>query len=309
MKYWWVNQNQTYKHEINGGYLWSPKANANGARNQFYDYMQSVEAGDVVFSFSDTFIKAVGVATGNSSTTPRPTEFGSTGSYWGEEGWFVPVTFRELTSPIRPSMHMDILAPLLPKKYSPLQANGRGLQGVYLTELSEAIAGAITQLLGGQVESILIAIGNIGVNALEEAKEKEILAQQDITETEKEQLVKSRRGQGLFKSRVELNEAGCRVTGVTAREHLRASHIKPWCDSDNTERLDGNNGLLLAPHIDHLFDRGYISFTNEGKLLVSNSLDPSILSAWSINSNDAAKNFKPEQCGYLDHHRNIVFKK
>ena len=53
MRYWWVNQNQTYKHEISGGYLWSPKTNANGGRNQFYLNMLNVELGDVIFSFCD----------------------------------------------------------------------------------------------------------------------------------------------------------------------------------------------------------------------------------------------------------------
>jgi hypothetical protein len=52
-------------------------------------------------------------------------------------------------------------------------------------------------------------------------------------------------------------------------EHLRASHCKPWRDSDDSERLDGENGLLLTPSIDHLFDRGFISFENNGRLLVS----------------------------------------
>jgi putative restriction endonuclease len=309
MRYWWVNQNQTYKHEVYGGYLWSPKTNTNGARNQFYDNMILIDPGDVVFSFSDTLIKAVGIVTGKATTAPRPTEFGTAGSYWGEEGWFVPVTFRELSIPIRPSVHMDILAPLLPEKYAPLQMNGRGLQGVYLTELPGVLSDALIKLLGDQVEKVISAIGDTGLDALDDVKEKEIRARPDIPETEKEQLIKSRRGQGLFKSRVELIEAGCRITGVTAREHLRASHIKPWCDSNNSEKLDGNNGLLLAPHIDHLFDRGFISFSDAGQLLVSSTLDASVLDAWSISPTATAYSFKPEQCAFLAFHRENKFKK
>ena len=61
MEYWWVNQNQTYQFEVHGGYMWSPKANTNGARNQFYDNMTETRPGDVVFSFKDTYIKAVGI--------------------------------------------------------------------------------------------------------------------------------------------------------------------------------------------------------------------------------------------------------
>ena len=53
MRYWWVNQNQTYRHEVQGGYLWSPKSNANGARNAFYESMREVAPGDLIFSFND----------------------------------------------------------------------------------------------------------------------------------------------------------------------------------------------------------------------------------------------------------------
>lgn len=54
MRLWWVNQNQTYRHEVQGGYLWSPKRNANGARNPFYESTREVAPGDLVFSFMDT---------------------------------------------------------------------------------------------------------------------------------------------------------------------------------------------------------------------------------------------------------------
>jgi len=71
-------------------------------------------------------------------------------------------------------------------------------------------------------------------------------------------------------------------TGVTGREHLRASHIKPWRLSSDAEKLDGHNGLLLSPHIDHLFDRGYITFSDAGEVVFSKRLLPEILNHWSI---------------------------
>jgi len=61
VRYWWVNQNQTYRQEIVGGYLWSPKRNANGARNPFYEFMREVTPGDLVFSFVDTRRVALGI--------------------------------------------------------------------------------------------------------------------------------------------------------------------------------------------------------------------------------------------------------
>ncbi len=123
---WWVNQNQTYLHEVRGGYLWSPQRKKNGDRNVFYDNMRRMQPGDVVLSFCETLVKAVGVARGVAESAPKPAEFGERGSYWGTEGWLVPVDFVEINSPIRPKDHIGALRPTLPAKYSPLQGNGDG---------------------------------------------------------------------------------------------------------------------------------------------------------------------------------------
>jgi predicted restriction endonuclease len=64
-------------------------------------------------------------------------------------------------------------------------------------------------------------------------------------------------------------ERRCRITGVENPVHLVASHCKPWRDSSNDELLNGENGLLLTPSIDHLFDRGFIGFEDSGELVVS----------------------------------------
>jgi hypothetical protein len=118
MRYWWVNQNQTFKAEVRGSFMWSPKLNANGARNPFYDAMRGVAPNDIVFSFCDTRIKAVGIATGSAQTGPKP-DFGSAGSNWAREGWFVPIDYCLLSNPVRPKDHMEILRPFLPARYSP----------------------------------------------------------------------------------------------------------------------------------------------------------------------------------------------
>jgi len=127
-RYWWVNQNQTFRQEQEGGYLWSPKRKANDARNRFYEYMREVAPGDLVFSFRDTRIPALGVATDFCFEAPKPADFGTTGTYWNRIGWKVPVQWTRLPNRIRPSDHMAELAPLLPTKYAPLRTNGHGGQ-------------------------------------------------------------------------------------------------------------------------------------------------------------------------------------
>jgi hypothetical protein len=148
-------------------------------------------------------------------------------------------------------------------------------------------------------------------DSTEEARiESEIRARTDIPATQREQLILSRRGQGRFRRNVaDVEKMGCRVTGVGHVAHLRASHIKPWKDSDDREKLDPYNGLLLSPHIDHLFDRGFISFTDAGDLVESKQLKPGILAAWGLAMPVKVSAFRKEQCVYLAHHRREVFLK
>ena len=154
MRYWWVNQNQTFRHEVQGGYLWSPKRNANGARNPFYESMREVAPGDLVFSFMDTRILAIGVAQSYCWESPKPLEFGTAGPNWENVGWKVKVSFTELSNRVRPKDHIDVLRPLLPERYSPLQPNGNGLQSVYLTEVPVALAEVLVGLIGQEVTPI-----------------------------------------------------------------------------------------------------------------------------------------------------------
>ena len=94
----------------------------------------------------------------------------------------------------------------------------------------------------------------------------------DLTDTQKLQLVMARVGQGNFrKAVIERADGKCEVTGVDKIEILVASHIRAWADCDSSsERLDPDNGLLLTPNLDKLFDRGFISFSNEGAMLTKN---------------------------------------
>ena len=136
---------------------------------------------------------------------------------------------------------------------------------------------------------------------------EEIRADVAVVETERSQLIRARVGQGLFRERVAQIEVSCRVSGVTDLRHLRASHIKPWRLSTNQERLDGANGLLLAPHVDHLFDRGFISFSVSGRLLASSELDPEVLRSWGIDLEKDVGRFTEQQERYLAHHRQHTF--
>ena len=97
--------------------------------------MREVALGDVVFSFADATVRAIGIASSHAYEAPKPLEFGAAGAYWNVIGWRVDMRFVELRLPIRPADYMSELAPLLPRKYAPLLPDGRGLQSVYLTTI------------------------------------------------------------------------------------------------------------------------------------------------------------------------------
>ncbi len=139
--------------------------------------------------------------------------------------------------------------------------------------------------------------------AEELAANRALEARTDLAETEKEALRKYRCGQGLFRNRVAMLEKRCRVTGVTEGFLLKASHIKPWKDSTNRERLNGNNGLFLAPHVDALFDGGWISFSDRGDLLTSPKLSVQVLTSWGIREGMNVGPFREEQVKFLAWHR------
>lgn len=118
-------------------------------------------------------------------------------------------------------------------------------------------------------------------------------------------LIQARVTQGWYRTQVELIEHGCRVTGVKDRRFLRASHIKPWAKLTDAEKLDGHNGLLLAPHIDHLFDRGFITFEDDGAVQISPRLPPDILTAWGL-ALPKTPALHPQQAADMAYHRTEV---
>jgi len=123
--------------------------------------------------------------------------------------------------------------------------------------------------------------------------------------TEKHNLVKCRIGQGTFREKLIHLWNGCSVTRFKNIEILIASHIKPWSKSSNEERLDVFNGLLLTPNLDKLFDKGYISFQDNGKILISESLKHFELLGITT---DMKVSIKDEHKKYLDYHRSEIFK-
>ena len=135
------------------------------------------------------------------------------------------------------------------------------------------------------------------------AETKKIANDTTITKTERTAITRARVGQGLFRERLINFWNGCSISAFSHYDILVASHIRPWRCSDNKQRLDVFNGLLLLPNFDRLFDKGYISFDNNGKIIFSRYLDASDRTLLGID--DSIHLLKTEEAHkpYLKFHR------
>ena len=313
MNYWWVSQNKTFKQEIGGGYMWSPKTDVNGKFVRSYSNMTKVAMGDLVLAFYRSEVRSIGLVTHHATSSPKPEDFGASGDGWSNSGWLVPVSWNSLPTPIRPRDHMLSLLPLLPERHSPIRGDGTGNQA-YLFSIEQPFADKIISMSGVKLDEVngYSAVDSVKPEILEKRLkeiEQGILNDTNISETEKEAIVKSRRGQGKFKSNLFRIETQCRLTGVSDRRFLIASHIKAWSECvTNAERIDGYNGLVMSPSADRLFDRGFISFEDNGDVLISSRIDSGLLRGLGIKELVNVGRFSEEQKRYLKFHREQTFK-
>ena len=144
-------------------------------------------------------------------------------------------------------------------------------------------------------------------NELLHTFEKQVAALPKATEAER--LVIQRVGQNLFRDGLlDLWEGRCAVTGLAVPALLRASHIKPWADCEtDAERLDVYNGILLAPHLDAAFDRGFITVQDDGAIVVSEALDADARAVLGLGHPLRIRGITDGHRTYLAWHRRRVF--
>lgn len=127
-----------------------------------------------------------------------------------------------------------------------------------------------------------------------------------VLSTSKISSTKTRVGQDLFRKKLISIDCKCKICGVEDENFLIASHIKPWEQGDDAERVDLYNGFLLCPNHDKLFDKGYISFNDEGKILISSELTEETRKKMNIH-NEIKINLYYQNIKYLQYHRNNKF--
>jgi predicted restriction endonuclease len=208
--------------------------------------------------------------------------------------------------------------PLLAGIHAPLKADGNGNQA-YLFEINERLGMFLASKAGTMAAQIVAIENQVHEEAANyvvqqkqqgwEDKIEENIIQTVTNETTRLSLIESRVGQGRFRKELSKLEKECRITKVDRFEHLIASHIKPWRDGDNDERLDPENGLMLTPTIDHLFDKGFIAFDEKGKVLIAEVADKISLNKMGVppTVDSMSKGFSKGQRSYLDYHREFIF--
>lgn len=126
-------------------------------------------------------------------------------------------------------------------------------------------------------------------------------------ETERKGLVTSRVGQGAYRKRIIHRwEYQCAVTGFNKLDVLIASHILPWSKATNEQRLDVDNGILLSPTYDALFDRHFISFDSKGKIILTDSIEKAAFEKIGVTGNERIKNLSDYNEFYLEQHRLLI---
>lgn len=124
---------------------------------------------------------------------------------------------------------------------------------------------------------------------------------------DKEAILKVRVGHGEFKKELLWEDSCCKLCKMSNKNLLIASHIKPWSKSNGNEKVDIDNGFLLCPNHDALFDKGYISFEDTGEIIVSSKLSNEDMIKLNINSSMKIKLSIGNKL-YLKYHRENILK-
>ncbi|MBV8741507.1 MAG: HNH endonuclease [Sinobacteraceae bacterium] len=310
-RFWWVNHPSFPVFDGEPSSLWFAQRRVqNKTRAESERNVQRLLPGDLLCVAHADALCAAGVVLKVAQQEHRLTAAGSSAPTQGqtEQGFAVPVRLVAFSGALRLTEHAARLIAVMPRRNAPLRAGGSLNRDAWLTLMPAPLVATIRELLRGELEQIVsIATAMLGSRLGDDAAEAMLQQRSDLDAALRLELLNARFGQGLFRANVEQVQQGCRITGLLDRRHVRAVHIKPWARSSDAERLDGHNGVLLSPHLAQLFERGYLSFSDAGALLLSRELNPAVLRSWSIDADACCGTFAPEQHRYLEFHRREVF--
>jgi putative restriction endonuclease len=298
MNFFWVNLGTSYKEVAVNKFLWAPAdvVGKNGKKktNVGWDQVQKVKAGDVIFCHRAGNIIFVAVALKDAYSAKRP----ETGIYdqWNDDGFRIDVDLTPLTAPVSVAGFKPTLIAIHNQNCSPvLFTKTGGTAQQYMVHLPSG-AGAL----------ILSYLGDVEIKVSEQSFERQ-KGSKLSKGSNRETIIQARVGQGQFRQDVlSIWKNTCPVTGLAKPELLVASHIVPWSLSDETQKIDPNNGFPFSPAVDKLFDKGYISFNDNGQLLFKKSaIDSQDLKILGLLPNTKILGLNTQQIAYLAEHRKL----
>ncbi|WP_129688290.1 HNH endonuclease [Gottfriedia acidiceleris] len=300
MNYFFVFQNKSYLEERKGAFLWAPQKNRKGQTFHHWEDMKLIKKGDIIFNSYNGEMKSIIVANENCKEMQKPKELNQV-DLWEKDGWYVNCTYHDLKYPIVYKEFMEEILNKQDDKYAPFNKVGRGNTG-YLFRVSTQLAEFLLNVIEQRNGSFNIN----SINTKDFIIEVESNLPYNIQKTEREQIIKQRVGQSIFKKLLLKIERKCKLCGVSNEKFLIASHIKPWSKSSDIEKLDPNNGFLFCPNHDKLFDRGFISFNLNGEIIISRELDENSKIFLNVNENYMIQ-MNEEQSNYMNFHRENIF--
>ncbi|CAG9186724.1 HNH endonuclease [Cupriavidus pampae] len=292
--FYWVNVGKTIKEVLKGSFLWAPKESRTKSgkprRLEHWDNVATVRSGDIIFCCHDQVISHIAQATHNAYSKERPAT--RSFSEWEKTGNRVDVELHKLETPI----HRDDIA--------------AGFVSLYDQQCKPSIFtrdATITQIymsmLPKEAGVYLLELADL-MKQFEADFVDRVVAKRKLSKTTKETIVRARIGQGPFRADLLRRwNRKCSLTGLSNTDLLIASHIHAWTLSDNDQRIDPDNGLLLAPHIDRLFDRGLISFDDDGQLLISPTLKQGDCELLALDKYTKLRHITAENRRYMALHR------
>ncbi|MBY3188795.1 HNH endonuclease [Rhizobium laguerreae] len=318
MGVWWVNLGTGYVSQVRASALWAPNHGRRPETGELYNpqwhwsLLQDARPGEFVVLCDDQQIKGVAMVSADAIADQEPPAGLTLQPTWHNRGWLLPIAIAILPVPLS----RDVLSEGLFLRYferSPLRREENGtLKGnqIYFTKIPDGedipfldrLITAFAEQHPGAIERLIDSAAEAAA-ANDEAVDRRTI---------RDALVKARIGQGRFRDQlIERWEGKCCATGLREAKLLRASHIMSWKLSNNQQRLDEFNGLLLSAAYDAAFDAHLITLTNEGVWEVDPRLTAEARSQAGLG--DIAQNIvvglRPEHFPYLTHHREMARKK
>ena len=293
MASWWVTQGRdSFEVAQKERALYSILEDKRGRQSITRKAILDIRPGDLIISYHKGVLRAVSFAMSLPYRVPLPPAWKGKNSPY-KNRYRVDLQYT-LTTPIPFKDIREDLYPLLKDAASPpVGSDKRVGQSSYIHELPPKAAQLLLDRMGAECDSpIDQAIRNTTSDTVE-----------------REALVKSRVGQGPYRQRLlQYWKDRCAVTGVTEANLLEAGHIKPWRDSNNKEKLDFYNGLPLTPTLSKLFDKGYITFDEKGRLHMASTLDQATCTKLGLSrALRLSQKLNKKHLPYLRYHQRAIF--